>query len=161
MKIELRIGYWSQSVAVFDPQKVLFRARSNFSNFRSDFQDTSLKELESARLFASKGGNTTQLAKLVDSTRERVERIGPIYEFDVTSKRGSRCHGFASRYVVLFEIANPIAEEELELVAFLLSLKLGSLRSDTKTQIFSEPDVNEPGYWMDIPQKQLEDQGLP
>ncbi|HEV3167114.1 MAG TPA: hypothetical protein VGZ22_24105 [Isosphaeraceae bacterium] len=124
--IELTLGYWTDSVGTFDPEKALFRIKKAFPTAVLDPTDH-----QEVRMVAEvEHWNATEM------TEERRERFimmskkcyrtnGPTYRFEIPAEPLS-IKGDTRRYRIRFELPQGTAEEVRQrVISFLETLRLG------------------------------------
>jgi hypothetical protein len=125
MRIVCGLDYSSDEVAVFDPEKVIARLRSDFPEADVDPTDQSAAEVERVRQFAKShlDSDSEVQSTVLRQIQGKARRNGPVYSFELAGVTGT-----AGRYSISF-----VSDVEIEpslrqrIVTFLESLKLGSV----------------------------------
>src|SRR5690242_10574016 len=101
--ITKEIAYWTESVACFDPEKVLDKLVEAFPQVEIDPIDYAQEELNRFRQFAREHieSEETRLTML-DQITGKARRNGPVYHFHLGSEGDVAIRGYVARYRVGF-----------------------------------------------------------
>lgn len=149
MRISSEIEYDGAHVYAFDPQKVLVRMQIWFPRMVADKCDLAQAEIERFTQFlADNQIEEPRRSRLLDQIHGKAATNGPAYDFTLELSESEAIQGQVARYEVFFAIPHAFrAESEHQIVAFLESLAIGTIRCDTQTQLFSVPDPVYRDFW--------------
>ena len=123
----IRLDFWDEAVAAFEPRKVLRQLKMAFSNVEIDPADHQqvrlLRELE---YWADREMAAELREVLVQQSWGLYQTNGPSYRFVIPFPSGHRVSGEAARLSVGFQMPAGLPPESREqLLVFLRSLRMG------------------------------------
>lgn len=147
MRIESWINYWDEGFLTYNPEKIrgvffeIFPTavfdKTNFARFHLERFLQAVKEKEL---------NPPEF--IIDKKWELAFQNGPVFKFEIPLESDKKIRFSASRYRVTFESDSGFNDEiENKIIDFLKSLKYGRIRSNQRTENFTEPCEDFKDYW--------------
>jgi hypothetical protein len=131
MIIQISLDYMSDSVACFDPEKVLWKLSELFPEAIIDEKDYAEVEVQSlASFLTNRGEEITERreAQMLASIKRKARQNGPAFIFMVDSGSGENVSGWARRYGVGFKSGKDIPNDlKARIISFLEGLDLGEV----------------------------------
>ena len=130
MFLKAEITYWAPGVAVFDPEKVIYRIFEQFPGAIADETDHSQAEVDRFREYLSQSDSPAEVrSRVLKQIERKARRNGPTYSFTIPIGPAETVRGWARRYSVGFELSPEQLDAHRDrLESFLRDLKLGTIR---------------------------------
>lgn len=150
MRISSDIDYHGPQVYTFDPQKVLARIETWFSNVVINDQDLAQAEIERfVQFLTDQHIIEPRRSRLLRQIHDKAKVNGPAYTFTIEPPNHKPIQGQVARYEVFFDSSQSFdLPLENQIITFLQSLEIGNIRCDTPTKQFLVPDPVYRGYWL-------------